>query len=149
MPLKTVPTSGEAKRSFWNRREDVDPEAAIAKPEPAPAEAPAAPTPKAPKNPSPAQIRSIEEIKDLARSEESFKAFLGGDDPFTHGFRRTLQYIRARRKEFANEDDFYATVSRFVEQYPTSVRQVDGEYWAGMKAARDAWKILPKNLRGD
>lgn len=150
MPLKAVPTSdAEAKRSFWNRRTEVEPEAGVKKAVAA-AEPDASPTPvkASAKNPSPAAIRTAEEIKELARNEESFKSFLGNDDPFTHGFRRTLQYIRARRPEFANEDDFYAVVSKFVEQYPTSVRQVDAEYWAGMKAARDAWKILPKHLGG-
>lgn len=137
VPLKTVspPANDEARRSFWNRREEVAPERAVpAKPaEPAPT--PAAKTPKV--NPS---------VQEITRSEESFRAFIGQDDPFAHGFRRTLQYIRARRPQFDNDDDFFAVVSKFVEQYPTSVRQVDAEYWSGMKAARDSFKNFPAGV---
>ncbi|MHB8632516.1 MAG: hypothetical protein ACYDBQ_00925, partial [Thermoplasmatota archaeon] len=104
------------------------------------AEPPPAPAPPPPRTPA--------EIQELSQSEEAFRSFLSRDEPFTHGFRRTLQYIRARRTEFTNEDDFEKAVTRFVDQYPTSVRQVDPEYWAGMKAARDSFKNLPKDFGG-
>ena len=85
---------------------------------PAPPEEPKAPVVAAP-DPLPAWIKDGPSMAD--------------------GFRRVLGFIKTQRARTDNEDDVRTTASKFVQDYPSSVRRVDSDYWIGMQHALEAY----------
>jgi hypothetical protein len=59
--------------------------------------------------------------------------------PMANGFRRTLQYIKDQTKRGLTGDDVRTTAAKFVQDYPSSVRRVDNDYWTGMQHALEAY----------
>ena len=59
--------------------------------------------------------------------------------PMAAGFRRTLDFIKAQIKRGHTGDDVRTTAAKFVQDYPSSVRRVDTDYWTGMQHALEAY----------
>lgn len=66
-------------------------------------------------------------------------AWIKDGTPMADGFRRTLAFIKSQRARKLNEDDVRTSAAKFVQDYPSSVRRVDEDYWTGMQHALDAY----------
>ncbi|MEA3137815.1 MAG: hypothetical protein QOC71_2096, partial [Thermoplasmata archaeon] len=48
------------------------------------------------------------------------------------------------KKRTENEDEIRTSTAKFVQDYPSSVRRVDTDYWTGMQLALDAFTSQDK-----
>ena len=66
-------------------------------------------------------------------------AWIKDHTPMADGFRRTLDFIKTQVKRGHTGDDVRTSASKFVQDYPSSVRRVDSDYWTGMQHALDMY----------
>ena len=55
------------------------------------------------------------------------------------GWRRVVEHIRYLKGKTDNDDEVRTSTQKFVQDYPSSVRRVDNDYWTGMQLALDAY----------
>ena len=60
------------------------------------------------------------------------------------GWRRVVEHIRYLKAKTDNEDEIRTSTAKFVQDYPSSVRRVDTDYWTGMQLALDAYRSQDK-----
>lgn len=62
------------------------------------------------------------------------------------GWRRVVEHIRLLKRRTDNEDEIRTSTAKFVQDYPSSVRRVDNDYWTGMQLALDAFRSQDKSF---
>lgn len=71
-------------------------------------------------------------------------AYVKDNTSTADGWRRVVEHIRTLKGRTDNEDEIRTSTARFVQDYPSSVRRVDADYWTGMKLALDAYRSQDK-----
>lgn len=66
-------------------------------------------------------------------------AYIHEGTSMAEGWRRVVEFIRGQKKRTDNDDQIRTATQKFVQDYPSSVRKVNGDMWTGMKLALDAF----------